>query len=410
MQRTVFTHIKGLVGAFAKAPERLSGLQMADFPVLESAYLEIIDDKIHSFGPMSDLPEGHFATVDCSGRFVMPTFVDSHTHLVFAASRENEFVQRIKGATYQEIATAGGGILNSALKLNATSEEELLDAARRRLLNVIDNGTGAIEMKSGYGLTYEGELKMLRVIRQLREEAPIPIRASFLGAHAIPLDYKNDREGYLKLLLDRLLPAIADEGLADYIDVFCEKVAFSPEETDRILAKATKFGLKPKIHTNQFYSLGGIEVAQKHNAISVDHLEVVNAQEIKALQGGTTIATLLPTAPFFLNDPYQPARDLLDANVCVALASDYNPGSSPSGNMSLVVAMGCIKLRMTPEESFAAATLNGAAALELSTDFGSITPGKKANLIVTKPMSSLAYFPYSFGEQLIEQVWINGNH
>lgn len=389
--------------------EPLRGSDMQSLPQIENAWLAIDQGLIHSFGPMENPFAGEAERYDAGGGLMLPCWVDSHTHIVFAASREQEWVDRINGLSYQEIAARGGGILNSARRLRETPEDELFHRALQRLHELIALGTGAIEIKSGYGLDEDSELKMLRVIRRLREAAPIPVRATFLGAHALPPEYKNNRSGYLDMLLQRLLPRIAEEGLADYIDVFCEKGFFTVEDTIRIIEAGAKHGLRAKIHTNQFNSLGGIQAAVERSALSVDHLEVVNEEETRALAGSDVIATLLPSAPFFLRDPYQPARQLLEADVAVALASDYNPGSSPSGNMNLVLSLACIALRMRPEEAINAATWNGACALELQYEVGAVAPGLRANLILTKPVPSPAYLPYAFGSNLIREVWINGN-
>lgn len=388
----------------------LKGAEMSQLPSIENAWLKTDGAIIHDFGKMVTCPEAENGEemIDASGKLVFPTWVDSHTHLVFAGSREEEFVMRLKGKSYQEIAAAGGGILNSAKKLQACDEATLFKAAQARLNDLMHLGTGAIEIKSGYGLTVKAELKMLRVIKRLKAESPISIKATFLGAHAFPTEYKENRQGYIDLIIKEMLPKIAAEGLADYMDVFCEKVAFSAKETDQLLAAGKSYGLKAKVHTNQFNSMGGIETCLKHHALSVDHLEVLNAAEIDLLKKSATIATLLPSAPFFLSDPYQPARDLIDGGAGVSLASDFNPGSSPSGNMNLVVALACIKLKMTPQEAINAATLNAAHALELAHEMGSISKGKKANLIISKPIPSIAYWPYAFGSNLIDRVIING--
>ena len=347
-------------------------------------------------------------TIDASGQFILPCWCDSHTHLVFAASREEEFVDKLKGMSYEEIAAKGGGILNSARKLNAMSEDELFDVSWKRLNEVIKLGTGAIEIKSGYGLSVEGELKMLRVIKRLKEISAIPIKATFLGAHTYPLEYRENHKGYIDIIINEMLPVIAKEKLADYIDVFCENGFFSPEETETICRAGIRQGLKAKIHANQLNFSGGIEVGIKLNAVSVDHLETVNGDIINKLANSHTIGTLLPTAAFFLRMPFQPARQMIDAGCAIALASDHNPGSSPSGNMNLVVAMSCTGMKMLPEEAINAATLNGAFAMELQDETGSITVGKKANLIFTKAIPSLAYIPYAFGSNLIDKVMING--
>jgi imidazolonepropionase len=391
--------------------ERVAGAEMSQLPLLENAWLIVEQGKIHSFGSMNALPQELNADkiIDATGRAVLPAWCDSHTHLVYAAPREQEFVDKIKGLSYAEIAAKGGGILNSAKKLNETSESELFDLALERLDNVVSSGTGAIEIKSGYGLSTEGELKMLRVIRRLKEETIIPIKASFLAAHAYPLAYRDNHEGYIRLIIDEMLPAVANEGLADYMDVFCEEGFFRVDETAHLLDAAAKYGLKPKIHANQLHRSGGVQVGVRHNAVSVDHLESMGEEEIDCLKNSHTIATLLPGAAFFLAMHYQPARALIDAGLAVALASDYNPGSCPSGNMNLLLSLACTQLKMTPEEAINAQTLNGAAAMELQHELGTIAVGKQANLVLTKPIPSLAYLPYSFGEQLIERVILRGD-
>ena len=377
--------------------------------MLENAYVLVENDSILDYGKMGDLKEQQVdKNIDASGAFVLPTWCDSHTHLVFAATREGEFIDKIQGCSYEEIARKGGGILNSARKLQDTPEEVLLASAYERLQDVRSYGTGAIEIKSGYGLTLAAELKMLRVIRQLKTMTKIPIKASFLGAHALPLAYKNNRAGYIDLIINKMLPQIAEEGLADYIDVFCEKVAFSVKETEQLMEAGARYGLKPKIHTNQFNCMGGIQASVAHQAVSVDHLEVINDAEIDCLLQSETMATLLPSAPFFINDHYPQARKMIDAGLGVALATDYNPGSTPSGNMPFVLSLACIKMKMLPEEALNAATINGAYAMELSDTLGSISLGKKANLIITKPMQSIAYMPYAFGTNWVEKVMIAG--
>ncbi|MDN5205603.1 imidazolonepropionase [Fulvivirgaceae bacterium BMA10] len=391
------------------SPRRIAkGKDMQHLPVINEAFLLMEGDRIMEFGEMYACPERADTVIDAKGKMVFPCWCDSHTHLVFAGSREQEFADRLKGMSYEEIARRGGGIQNSANLLNETDEEVLLKQALNRIDEVIGYGTGAIEIKSGYGLSVEGELKMLRVIQHLKEIANIPIKATFLGAHVVPQAYKNRRDEYLDLIINTMLPKIADEGLADYIDVFCEKVAFNPVETERLILAGERFGLKAKIHTNQFNSMGGIEASVKNKALSVDHLEVVNDQEISCLKESDTIATLLPTAPFFLDDPYPPARKLIDAGLTVALATDYNPGSSPSGRMPFVLSLACIKMKMTPEEAVNAATLNGATAMEMEHDHGSIAEGKVANVFITKEIPSIAFLPYAFGSDLIDQVIING--
>ncbi len=388
----------------------LRGKELSQLPVIQNAFLLVENGLIKEYGEMSSI--GHHQSsmpvYDAAGATVLPTWCDSHTHLVFAASREAEFADKIKGLSYAEIAARGGGILNSALVLNATTEDTLFEQARQRLQELMKLGTGAIEIKSGYGLTVEGEMKMLRVIKRLKEISPIPVKATFLGAHTYPPEFKEDHKGYINLIIHEMLPKIAAEKLADYIDVFCEDGFFSPEETITICRAGINYGLRPKIHANQLHASGGTQAGVKLGALTVDHLETMDEDAIRSLAGSTTIGTLLPTAAFFLGMPYQPARTLLDRGCAIALASDYNPGSSPSGNMNLVVAMGCIQLKLLPEEAINAATLNGAYAMDLGEVLGSITPGKKANLIFTWPIPSLSYLPYAFGSNLIEKVMING--
>jgi len=390
--------------------ELLRGKYLSQLPCIEDAYLLTEDGKISAYGKMHELSTENkqLQTIDANGAYVMPCWCDSHTHLVFAASREEEFVDKIKGLSYADIAAKGGGILNSANKLNAMDENELFELALKRLNEIIKLGTGAVEIKSGYGLSVEGELKMLRVIKRLKEKSAIPIKATFLGAHAYPLQYKNDHETYIKMIMDEMLPNIAKENLADYIDCFCEQGFFSVDEMKRVFEAGLKYNLKPKLHVNQLNSIGGIEAAVELNALSVDHLETMTEEDIQQLSASNTIGTMLPTAAYFLRMQYPPARKLIDNNCAVALASDYNPGSSPSGNMNMVVSMSCIQLRMLPEEAISAATINGAYAMELENEVGSITTGKKANLIFIKPISSLAYLPYAFGNNLIDRVMIDG--
>ena len=389
----------------------LRGGELSILPSIEDAFLLVEDGIIAGFGRMEDCPAEESIKekiLDASAHFVLPTWCDSHTHLVFAATREEEFVDKIKGMSYAEIAAKGGGILNSARKLQSCSEEELFDLAWPRLLAAIRLGTGAMEIKSGYGLTTEAEWKMLRVIRRLKEHSPIPIRASFLGAHALPPEFKTNRSAYIRTLIEEMLPRIADEGLADYIDVFCEHGFFTPDETAELLLAGGKYGLKPKIHANQLSVSGGVEVGVKHQAISVDHLECMDESSMDCLVASDTIGTLLPGCSLFLRAPYAPARALVEKGAAIALASDFNPGSSPSYNMNLVVSLACTQMRLLPEEAIQAATINGAFAMELSSSVGSIAVGKKANLLFTKPMRSLAYLPYSFGENPVEKVMIDG--
>ena len=389
----------------------LRGAALSELPVLQNAYLVIQDERILSYGPMHALSDDDLdgaGVIDAAGASVLPCWCDSHTHLVFAASREDEFVHKINGLTYAEIAAKGGGILNSAQKIANASEDVLYEQAMGRLHDLMQLGTGAIEIKSGYGLNPINELKMLRVIKRIKANAPIPVKASFLGAHTYPLAYKDDHESYIQQIIQEMLPTIAAEQLADYIDVFCEEGFFSVSETERICKAGMAYGLKPKIHANQLHASGGVEIGVQLGAVSVDHLETMSSSAIQALSGAATIGTLLPTAAFFLRMPYQPARDLITANAAIALASDFNPGSSPSGNMNFVVALSCIQLKMLPEEAINAATINGAFAMELGHELGSITPGKLANLIFTKPIPSVAYLPYAFGSNLIDKVMING--
>jgi imidazolonepropionase len=423
MQLQVITNIQCLANV-RETTHALRGKELSEMPCIYDAYLIIEDGVIVEFGEMKDFNETQNSklktrntesriqnfeqTINANGVTLLPCWCDSHTHLVFAASREEEFVDKIKGKAYTEIAAKGGGILNSARKLNATSEEELFQKTQHRLNELIKLGTGAIEIKSGYGLTVEGELKMLRVIKRLKESSAIPIKATFLGAHAYPEAYKNDHEAYVKLIIDEMLPNISKEGLADFIDVFCEQGFFSVNEMIRICEAGLKYDLKPKLHVNQLNSIGGIEEGIKLNAVSLDHLETMNEDEIVKLANSQTIATLLPTAAFFLRMNYQPAKALIDTGCRVALASDFNPGSSPSGNMNFVVSLSCIQMKMLPEEAINAATINGAYAMELADEVGTITVGKKANFIFTKPIPSLAYLPYSFGTNCIDKVMIGG--
>ncbi len=387
------------------AISRRSGVELATMPCVKNAWLLAENGIIHSFGEMDSLPEGHAdVQIDATGRFLLTSWVDSHTHLVFAAPRDGEFVDRIKGLSYEEIARRGGGILNSARMLNTMDENELYDQSLVRLNAVMATGTGAIEIKSGYGLCLEGELKMLRVIRRLRESAPIPVKASFLAAHAYPPEYKENKEGYIDLIINEMLPRVAAEGLADYIDVFCEQGFFGIPETGRILEAGARYGLKPKIHANQLHFSGGVQVGVLHNAVSVDHLECVGDAEITALTGSATIPTLLPGAAFFLGMHYQPARLMIDAGLPVCLATDYNPGSCPSGNVPLLLSIACTQLKMTPEEAINAVTINGAAAMELAGELGTIKVGKKASLILTRPIPSLAYIPYDYGNNNIDRL------
>jgi imidazolonepropionase len=408
MGSLLIRNIRSLVQIETVRRNLVKGPDMANLPSIEDAYLLAENGRIAAFGPMSACPDRADETLDATGRMVLPSWCDSHTHLVFAATREEEFVDRIRGLSYEEIAGRGGGILNSARKLEAADEDSLFRGAWQRLQEVIGFGTGAIEIKSGYGLTLESEIKMLRVIRRLKEASPIPIKATFLGAHAIPMAYQARREAYIQLIVEEMLPQVAGEGLADYCDVFCDKGFFTPEETDQILQAGWKYGLKPKIHANELGITGGVQVGVANRAISVDHLEHTSDIEIELLKNSDTLPTLLPSCAFFLGIPYPEARKMIDAGLPVVLATDYNPGSSPSGNMPFVVSLACIRMKMLPEEAINAATLNGARAMELEDEVGTIAIGKKANLFTTIPLESLALIPYSFCGKAVETVILNG--
>ncbi|MCX2493625.1 imidazolonepropionase [Pedobacter sp. PF22-3] len=407
----LITNIKGLIGLHLKDKLVLRGNELSNLPVIENAWLLVENGLIKDFGEMDSIPS-HISNlssdISAEGRYVFPSWCDSHTHIVFAASREEEFAMKIQGKTYEEIAAAGGGILNSARKLQKATEDELFQSAALRLKQMILQGTGAVEIKSGYGLTTESEIKMLRVIRRLKDQFPIPVKATFLAAHAFPAEFKNNHQGYIDLIINEMLPLIAAEKLADYIDVFCEKGFFSVAETDQLLKAGAKYGLKPKIHANQLSVSGAIEVAVENGAISVDHLEESNEETIETLRNADTIVTLLPSCSFYLGIPFADAKGFIKTGLPVALATDYNPGSTPSGNMNFVVSLACIKMKMFPEQAINAATLNGAAAMQLSKDYGSIAVGKKANFFITKPMPSIAYLPYSFGESQVDKVILNG--
>ena len=388
----------------------LRGAELAELPCIEDGWLLIEDEHIAALGAMKDLPPGltTHPAIDASGCWLLPAWCDSHTHLVYAGSRETEFVDKIRGLSYAEINARGGGILNSARVLREMPEEALFDQAWKRLQELSRLGTASVEIKSGYGLTVEGEMKMLRVIKKLKQRSRLSIKASFLGAHSYPPEYRDDHQGYIDMIIHEMLPVIAREQLADYIDVFCEKGFFDPAETETICRAGMEYGLRPKIHANQLNLSGGVQVGVKLGALSVDHLEMMDDASIAALKDSGTIGTLLPTAAFFLRMPFQPARRLIDAGCAIALASDLNPGSSPSGNMNLVVAMSCIQMQMLPEEAINAATINGAYAMELGAVTGSLTAGKRADLILTRPIPSLAYLPYAFGSNLVDQVFIGG--
>lgn len=385
---------------------------MDSLSTIKDAWLAIEDDLIVGFGKMENW-EGisdwtNLKVIDATGKMVFPTWCDSHTHLVFAASREEEFVDRIKGLTYQDIAAKGGGILNSAKKLQTKTEEELYNDALKRIQEIQQMGTGAVEIKSGYGLSVDAELKMLRVIKKLKQTTGMEIKATFLGAHAIPVEFKENRTAYIDLIINEMLPKIKEEKLADYIDVFCETNYYTVEETDRILAAGLKYGLTPKIHVNQFSSIGGIHIGIKHNALSVDHLEVMKEDDYKILINSECMPTLLPTCSYFLGIPYSPAKKIKDYGLPFALASDFNPGSTPSGNMNFVISLACIKYKITPEVAINAATINAAYAMGIEHTQGSITVGKKANFFITEEIPSIAFLPYYFGKNCIESVYING--
>ncbi|MDU8886198.1 imidazolonepropionase [Yeosuana sp. MJ-SS3] len=405
----LITNIKELLQVRDNHVSVVDGAVMKQLPSIKNAFLYIENDIIKDFGPNYEAEKYSAKTiVDASGKMVLPTWCDSHTHIVYAGNREQEFVDRINGLSYEEIANRGGGILNSAKILQETSEEELYNQSIARVKEVIKLGTGALEIKSGYGLTVESELKMLRVIKRIQQNSPIKIKATFLGAHALPEPYKNNKNAYLDVIINEMLPEIERENLADYIDVFCEKGYFSLEDSDRILEAGKKVGLIPKIHVNQFNAFGGVALGVKHGALSVDHLEELNQQDIDALKGSQTMPVALPSCSYFLSIPYTPARKIIDSGLPLALATDYNPGSTPSGNMNFVISTACIKMKMTPEEAINAATINGAYAMGIENEYGSITIGKKANLIITKKVPSYYYLPYAFGENHIDSVIING--
>ena len=405
----LITNIKELLQVRSSTVSKISGTDMKHLPTIKNAYIFIEEDTIVDFGNMKDCKDiTAKQTIDANGKLVLPTWCDSHTHIVYAGNREQEFVDRINGLSYEEIANRGGGILNSAKTLQNTSEDELYKQSIKRVEEVIQFGTGAIEIKSGYGLTAESELKMLRVINHIKQNFPIKVKATFLGAHALPSEFLNNKDGYIDLIINEMLPKIAEEKLADFIDVFCEKGYFSLADTDRILEAGTSYGLIPKIHVNQFNAFGGVAIGVKHNALTVDHLEELNQEDIEVLKNAHTIPVALPSCSYFLSIPYTPARQLIDAGLPLALATDYNPGSTPSGNMNFVVSTACIKMKMTPEEAINAATINGAYAMGISNTHGSISKGKKANLIITKKVPSYNYLPYAFGENHIDTVIING--
>lgn len=407
--QTLIINIKELLQVRETPIDKVSGSDMAVLPSIKNAFLLIEDDTIAAFGSMENCPKlNPEKTIDATGKMVLPSWCDSHTHLVYAGNREQEFVDRINGLSYEEIANRGGGILNSAKRLNETSEAEIYQQSKKRLEEVMHQGTGAIEIKSGYGLTVEGELKMLRVIKRLAQDYPIAIKSTFLGAHAFPTEYKENHSAYIDIIINEMLPKIAEENLADYIDAFLETGYFSVAETERIMEAGKQYGLRAKIHVNQFTAIDGIAACVKHNALSVDHLEIVTEEDIEALKNTETMPVALPSCSFFISIPYTPARQMLNAGLPLALATDFNPGTTPSGNMNFVVATACIKMKMTPEEAINAATINGAYAMGLSATHGSITLGKKANLIITKPLNSFYEIPYAFGSNPVELIILNG--
>lgn len=410
--KVIIKNIAELVQVEENIQEKVSGAAMKNLGTLKDAFLCMEDGIITDFGTMDNWNGienwNNTEVVDAEGGMVFPSWVDSHSHLVFGGTREGEFVDRINGLTYEEIANRGGGILNSAAKLAEASEDELFESASTRLIELIKMGTGALEIKSGYGLSTESELKMLRVVKRLKENFPITIKATFLGAHALPVAYKNDKEGYLKLIEEEMLPLVVKENLAEYVDIFCEKGYFSVADMERVVTAGKKQGLIPKVHVNQFNIIGGIPSAVKLGALSVDHLEVVNQEDIDALKGSSTMPTMLPSCSFFLKIPYGPARTMIDQGLPICLATDYNPGSTPSGNMNFVVSLACIHMNMNPEEAINAATINGAYAMGISKTEGSIAKGKKGNIFITKKIPSYSFIPYNFGHNCIDRVFING--
>jgi imidazolonepropionase len=405
----LFIHIKELLQTREKAELKVMGKSMSELPHIKNAFLRINGDTIHSFGPMDELVvEDSDEVIDVTGKIILPTWCDSHSHVVYAGDRSQEFVDRINGLSYEDIAAKGGGILNSAQTLQNTSESALYQQSIKRVNELVKLGTGALEIKSGYGLTTDAELKMLRVIKKIKENSAIKIKATFLGAHAIPKKHSDNKKEYLDLIINHMLPEIHKEQLADFVDVFCEKGYFSLEDTEQVLNAAAKYDLIPKIHVNQFNAFGGVALGVKHKALSVDHLEVLNNEDIEALKNTDTIPVALPGCSFFLGIPYTPARPLIDSGLPLALATDFNPGSAPSGNMNFIVSLACIKMKMSPEEAINAATINGAFAMNASKEYGSISIGKKASIIITKELTSYRQIPYHFGNNPIYKVMING--
>ena len=405
----LFINIKELIQVRDVTIKKVSGKEMNNLPTIKNAFLLIDNELIKSFGTMEELQDFDVdQTIDCTDKMILPSWCDSHTHIVYAGNREQEFIDRINGLSYEEIAENGGGILNSAKKLQETSEDDLYKQSLKRVKEIINLGTGALEIKSGYGLTIDSELKMLRVINRLKKNLPIPIRATFLGAHAIPNEFKKDKDGYLDLIINQMLPRISEDRLADFIDVFCEIGYFNLKDTQRILAAGKKYGLISKVHVNQFNSIGGVKVSVNNDALTVDHLEVLTDDDLKSLKNSKTMPVALPTCSYFLSIPYTPARKIIDSDLPLAIATDYNPGSSPSGNMNFVVATACIKMKMTPEEAINAATINGAFAMNLSNEVGSISIGKLANFFITKEIPSYGFIPYNFGDNVIDTIYLNG--
>lgn len=404
----LITNIKQLVQVEDTAKKWVAGAQMNVLPSIENAYLYIKDERIEDFGPMQNCPNIDAQIIDAQGKMVFPCWADSHTHIVFAGSRETEFEDRINGLTYEQIAERGGGILNSAKRLQQTTEADLYEQAMVRVKEVVGMGTGAIEIKSGYGLTPEAEMKMLRVAKQIEKNTNLLVKTTFLGAHAFPMEYRQNKQAYIDLVCDTMMPMVAKEGLADYCDAFCEKGFFEAEQVDYIMKKGAEHGMRAKVHANQLSFSGGVQVGVANNAISVDHLECMGEAEINALKNSDTMATLLPSASFFLDVHYPPARMLIDAGLPVALATDFNPGSSPSGNIPLLLGMSCVKMKMTPNEAINAATINSSYAMEIEKEFGSICKGKFASVFITKPIPSTAFMPYMFGSNLVETVILKG--
>lgn len=405
----LITNIKELLQVRKSTIKKVSGKEMKILPSIKNAFLILKNDLIYDFGEMQTIPQVQAdKVINADGKIVMPTWCDSHTHIVYAGNREGEFVDRINGLSYEEIAKKGGGILNSAKKLQDTNEDELYKQASKRIIEIMQLGTGAVEIKSGYGLTINAELKMLKVIKRLSNNFPIEIKATFLGAHAFPAVYRENKDAYVDLICNEMIPVVAKKDLAEFIDIFCETGYFTVEQTKKILKKGKEFNLIPKIHVNQFTSIGGIQVGIDYNALSVDHLEVMKTKDIEALKNSEVMSVALPSCSYFLSIPYTPARNLIDNGLALALASDFNPGSTPSGNMNFVVSTACIKMKMTPEEAINAATINGAFAMNLSKTHGSITKGKKANIFITKKIPSYNFIPYAFGSNLIDTVIING--